>query len=50
MCSGKELPIKGLLDALREGSVDQSYLECESSTNVFGFSRDGQFIRFHKKL
>ena len=42
MCSGKELPIRGLPDALREGSVNEIYLECEPSTDLFGFSRDGQ--------
>ena len=41
MCSGKELPIRGLPDALREGSVGESYSECELSANVSGFSRDG---------
>ena len=41
MCSGKELLIRGLPDALREGSVDESYLECEPLANMSSFSRDG---------
>ena len=42
MCSGKELPIRGLPDALREGSVNEIYFECEPSIDVSSFSRDGQ--------
>ena len=41
MYSGKALPIRGLPGALIEGSVDESYLECELFVGVSGFSRDG---------